>query len=134
MKTSLQRPRRPNYLGVTLVPGEEFGSTPAVSLRPPTGPEDESLVIENVQPGRYRVSVNTSIGYASSITSGGTDLLRQSLVVGLGGATPPIEITVRDDGAEVEGTLERVGTSRFPEAVIDSPGQSPGVVFFAHGR
>src|SRR5712692_4910734 len=96
--------RRPNYLGVTLVPDEEFGSTPAASLRPPTGPEDESLVIENVQPGRYRVNVNAGIGFASSITSGGVDLLRKPLVVGLGGATPPIEIAVRDDGAEIEGT------------------------------
>ncbi len=122
--------RRPNYLGVTLLPDEEFGSTQAASLRPPTGPEDESLVIENAQPGRYRVSINTSIGYASSITSGGTDLLRKPLVVRVGGTTPPIEITVRDDGAEIEGTVERTSTSRFSGAGIDSPGQSPGIVYF----
>ncbi len=123
--------RRPNYLGVTLVPDEEFGSTPAASLRPPTGPEDESLVIENVQPGRYRVNVNAGIGFASSITSGGVDLLRKPLVVGLGGATPPIEIAVRDDGAEIEGTLERTSSSRLHGAVNDSSGQSAGVVYFA---
>jgi len=38
--------RRPNYLQVTLVPAEEFGFAPGASLRPPTGPEDDSLVIE----------------------------------------------------------------------------------------
>jgi hypothetical protein len=121
--------RRSNYLQVTLVSAEEFGFARAASLRPPTGPEDESLVIENVQPGRYRVHVNTSIGFVSSITSDGTDLQRQPLVVGLGGSTPPIEITVRDDGAQVEGTIE--GTSAEVRKVgFNSMGQLLGNVYF----
>jgi hypothetical protein len=122
--------RRHNYLQVTLVPAEEFGFAPGASLRPPTGPEDESLVIENVQPGRYRVRVNTSIGFVSSITSGGTDLQRQPLVVGLGGATPPIEITVRDDGAQVEGTIEGTTSTEVRRAGFNSPGQLLGNVYF----
>ena len=99
-------PRRPNYLQVTLVPDEQFGLSSPGFLRPPSGPDDESLVIENVLPGRYRVSVNTSTGYAASITSGSTDLLRRPLVVGIGGSTPSLEITMRDDGAEVEGKID----------------------------
>jgi len=122
--------RRPNYLQVTLLPDAEFGFAPGASLRPPTGPEDDSLVIENVQPGRYRVRVNTSIGFVSSITAGGTDLQRQPLVVGLGGSTPPIEITVRNDGAEVEGTIEGTTSTEVRRAVFNSPGQSPGNVYF----
>src|SRR5467141_2310614 len=122
--------RRPNYLQVTLVPAEEFGFAPGASLRPPTGPEDESLVIENVQPGRYRVHVNTSIGFVSSINSGGTDLQRQPLVVGLGGATPPIEITVRDDGAQVEGTIEGTTSTEVRRAGFNSPAQLLGNVYF----
>jgi len=42
----------------------------------------------------------------ASIRSGGVDLLNQPLVVGTGGGVPPIEITLRDDGAEVSGTVE----------------------------
>ena len=122
--------RRPNYLQVTLVSAEEFGFAPGASLRPPTGPQDDSLVIENVQSGRYRVRVNTSIGFVSSITSGGTDLQHQPLAVGLGGATPTIEITVRDDGAEVEGTIEATTTTEDRRAGFNSPGQSPGNVYF----
>jgi hypothetical protein len=98
--------RRPNYLQVMLFPDEAFSLSFQASLRPPTGPDDESLVIENVLPGRYRVIVNTSIGYASSITSGGTDLLRHPLIVGSGASVPPLEVTVRDDGAEVDGTID----------------------------
>jgi hypothetical protein len=122
--------RRPNYLQVTLLPAEEFGFMPGASLRPPASPEDDSLVIENVHPGRYRVRVNTSIGFTSSITSGGTDLLSQPLVVGQGGSTPPIEITVRDDGAQVEGTIEGTTSTEVRRAVFNSPGQSRGNVYF----
>ena len=130
LRPSPENGRRPNYLQVTLVSAEEFGPAPAASLRPPSGPEDDSLVIENVKPGHYRVRVNTSIGFVSSIASGGTDLQRQPLVVGLGGSTPPIEITVRDDGAQIEGTIEGTTTTDVRRAGFDSPGQSPGNVYF----
>ena len=98
-------PRRPSYLNVSLAPIDEFGYTPSVSLRPPSGPDDESLVFENVQPGSYRVAATTGMGYISSITSGGEDLLHKPLLVSAGSAPPAIEITLRDDGAEVDGTV-----------------------------
>jgi hypothetical protein len=101
-----QNTRRPNYLQVQLIQDEDFGDASAVSLRPPVDENDESLVIENVLPGRYRVSVNTGIGYVSAITTGTTDLLQKPLVVAAGGTIPAIEITVRDDGAELEGTAD----------------------------
>jgi hypothetical protein len=122
--------RRPNYLQLTLVPAEGFGFQPGFSLRPPMGPDDESLVLENVVPGRYRVRVDTSVGFVSSITSGGTDLQRQLLVVGAGAAPPPIEVTVRDDGAEVEGTIEGVGGSETAGTREASVGQLQGTVYF----
>src|SRR5438094_660787 len=130
IRPSPENGRRPNYLQVMLVPAEELGFAPDASLRPPADPEDDSLVIENVQPGRYRVRVNTSIGFASSITSGGTDLQRETLVVGPGASTPRIEITVRDDGAEVEGVIESTTSTGVPGVGFNSPGQSPGNVYF----
>ena len=124
--------RRPGYLQVSLLPIEEFGFAPGASLRAPRGPDDDNspLVIENVQPGRYRVLVNTAIGFASSVTSNGTDLEHQPLVVTPGGATPPIEITVRDDGAEIEGTIAGASTRDAGGAGFRSQGQSPGNVYF----
>jgi hypothetical protein len=112
-----QNTRRPNYLQVNLVPDEEFSLATQVSLRPPVDENDESLVIENVLPGRYRVSVNTGIGYVSAITSGSTDLLQKPLVVGAGGTMPAMEITVRDDGAELDGTLDFVRTGPGRQAL-----------------
>jgi hypothetical protein len=122
--------RRPNYLQVALLPAEEVGFQRTISLRPPTGPEDDSLVLENVTPGRYRVRVDSGAGFVSSVTSGGTDLQRQPLVVGAGAVLPPIEVTVRDDGAEVEGTVEGAGGSETGGARMPSPGQFQGTVYF----
>jgi hypothetical protein len=119
-----QNTRRPNYLQVNLVPDEEFGLASPVSPRPPVDENDESLVIENVLPGRYRVSVNTGIGYVSAITSGSTDLLQKPLVVDVGGTIPAMEITVRDDGAELDGTLDyaKVGPGHQPlQRLSDGP-------------
>lgn len=73
-------------------------------LRPPTGPKDDSMVLEDLAPGRYWLRAQATRGYVASATMGGTDLLREPLVV-VPGANTPIDITMRDDTAELEGTL-----------------------------
>ncbi len=99
-------PRR--YLNVTLDPADDFGGGRSVSLRNPTGAQDDALVIEGAPAGRYWVRVQSSRGYAASIRSGNLDLQRQPLVVGIGGAASPIEITMRDDTAEISGRVEGI--------------------------
>jgi hypothetical protein len=94
------------YLNVMLEPFSDFGQGRGANLRPPVGPNDKSLVIDNVAPGRYWVRVNSSRGYAASVSSGGVDLLREPLVVGHGGSAAPIEITMRDDMASFDGAVE----------------------------
>jgi hypothetical protein len=126
--------RRPSYLQVGLVPDEEFGLAAPIILRPSNNQDDESLVLENVLPGRYRVIAYSGIGYISSIASGGMDLLSQPLAVVTGASVPSIEITVRDDGAELEGTLDP--TSLTPEHSFQPkstlpvvPGRPQGFVY-----
>jgi hypothetical protein len=104
-----------------LEPADEFGpGGSAASLRQPSGPEDESLILENVKPGRYWVHVDSARGFAASIKCGETDLLRYPLVVPAGGSTDPIELRLRDDGAQIEGVVENVpaipGPSTIPAA------------------
>jgi hypothetical protein len=124
--------RRPNYLQVMLWPDEQFGlSSQPVSLRPPTGPEDESLIIDDVLPGRYRVIVNTSVGYVASVVSGSTDLLHQPLVVGIGGSVPPLEIIMRDDGAEVDGTIDSTNGTAERSTATNRSAQPLGFVCLA---
>jgi hypothetical protein len=94
------------YLNLTLWSADENGPAEAAPLGPPSGPEDESLVVPNVQPGSYWVQIDSSRGFAASATSGGTDLLHHPLSVGPGGAMLPIEITMRDDWAHFTAKIE----------------------------
>jgi len=83
---------------------DDFAQQRGGQLRPPAGPNDDSMVLEDLAPGRYWLRPRASRGYVASATMGGVDLLRQPFVVGPG-ATLPIEITLRDDNAEIEGTV-----------------------------
>jgi hypothetical protein len=91
---------------VTLAPMEEFGSGERGASQQHEGGPENTLVIPNVRPGRYRTRAETGAGYVASIQCGGTDLLHEALVVGPGGVSSPIEVTLRDDGAEVDGKAE----------------------------
>ena len=118
-------PRR--YLSVTLMPVDNFGMSQPFGLRDPTGPGDDSLVIAGAAAGRYWVRVYSQRGYAASIRSGDLDLEREPLVVGVGGAANPIEITMRDDTGEISGTVEGIASLQesLPAAIsggISSPG------------
>ena len=116
---ALRKPRA--YLSVTLESADDFAVGRDVPLRNPIGPVDENLVIEGAPPGRYWVRVQSSRGYPASIRSGNLDLQHQPLVVGAGGGASPIEITMRDDTAEISGTVEGItppapGPARAPGA------------------
>lgn len=99
---------RGRYFTAWLESANEFEQEGSPSLRRPSRPEDESLEIENVNPGRYWVRVDSARGYIASLKCGETDLLHQPLVVPAGGSTAPIELTLRDDGAQIDGVIEDV--------------------------
>ncbi len=98
-------PKQRVDLDVSVEPAEDdFTQQGGGSLRPPTGPNDNSMVLEDIAPGRYWLRARAGRGYVASATMGGIDLLRQPFAVGLG-TTVPIEITLRDDNAEIEGSV-----------------------------
>lgn len=68
--------------------------------------DDGSVVLEHPLPGRYLVQTYTSRGYVAAITSGNVDLLHEALAVGEGGSADPIDVTLRDDGATLTGTVD----------------------------
>ena len=92
------------YLQVSAEAADDFEQHRGGSIRPPTGPNDDSLVIENLASGRYWLRLSSSRGYVAAATMGGIDLLHEPLVVAAGSSTP-IEITMRDDTAEIDGTV-----------------------------
>lgn len=113
---TLRGPRR--YLRVNLESADEFGAGGNAFLRPPRNPDDDALVIENALPGRYWVGVQTARGYVASVRSGTTDLLREPLVVGAGGITSPIEITMRDDTATIDGNIDGISAPTNASATV----------------
>jgi hypothetical protein len=95
------------YLNVTAEPIDNFHAGMSGTMRPPSSQNDQSLVLESLAPGTYWLRLNTSRGYVASATMGTTDVLREPLVVG-SGSNANIEIKMRDDGAEIEGTVTDV--------------------------
>jgi len=88
------------------------GSTP-----PPAGPNDDSVVIENLLPGRYWLRLTTSRGYVASATSGGVDVLHEPITVAAASSIS-VDVTMRDDGGKIEGTIPTIAQS---SASSDSP-------------
>ena len=81
--------------------------------------------------GKYRVVAHESqFGYVSSMRCGDTDVQHSILEVGPGVTMPPIEITMRDNGAEVSGTVVDVANRNRGRAESTTWQPSPGVVYF----
>jgi hypothetical protein len=127
--TTVTGPRR--YLRVSLESADDFASRPSPSLRLPDGSKDDTLAIDGVSAGVYWVRVSSSRGYPASVRSGNLDLQRQPLVVGVGGAASPIEITMRDDTAEISGTVSgMVQPAQEARGTASYPAQTRAVIYF----
>lgn len=117
------------YLNIYLDPADDFGFRQGASPGPPTTPDDKSLVIENIRPGRYWVKINSSRGFVSSATWGDVDLLHQPIVI-TGASSSPIEVTLRDDWAELDGTVE--GPSSSSDQADPRFGRSMSLISYPH--
>jgi hypothetical protein len=99
-----------NNVTIALSPVEQFGMQQASWAQPvPGGPEDV-VVLKSVAPGTYWMQISANNCYAASATWGGGDVLHRPLTVGTEGSGTPIELTLRNDGAEVLGKVQ------FPES------------------
>ena len=111
--TPIQAALRRRPVEVFLRPVGSQGS-PSANLNNSEDENDNTLVLDNVQQGTYRVVATPHRGYVASMTSDGVDLMRQPLVVGPGGASQPINITLRDDAATLTGSLSPPNPTATP--------------------
>jgi hypothetical protein len=102
------------YLHLSAHSADDFGGRGA-EFRQPTGQNDDALVLESLPPGRYWLQAYSSRGYVASANMGGVDLLHDPMVVAPG-SSAPIEITMRDDTAELDGTVAGI----TPPAITES--------------
>ena len=112
---------------VMLEPADEF-THPDM----PNGPSDmtqhdDSVVFQGVPPGRYWVRVDSSSGFAAAVTAGDIDLLRRPLTVGPG-SNLRVDVTLRNDGAEISGSIEGLGGQSLGTDEPSVPGQGSFIV------
>jgi len=113
------------YLQVTAETADDGGQTRIASLRPVMRPNDDSLMIESLPPGRYWLRLSTARGYVAGASIGATDLLREPLAVAPG-SNVTVAITLRDDGAAIEGTVANMAADATMSAgTLTSRVQSP---------
>jgi hypothetical protein len=125
------------YLNITAISADDVGSEAQYSLRPPTSPQDDSMVIEGIPAGQYFLIFHPRQGYVSSATAGGIDLLSEPLTIAAG-ANLQATITLRDDFVDLGISLSKSSgdpgnSPRFQNLAIiplDGPGpfQSTQVV------
>ncbi len=111
------------YLHVSAQSADDFGNRGA-ELRPPTSQNDDALFLESLPPGRYWLRAYSSRGYVASASLGGVDLLRDPMVVAPG-SSAPIEITMRDDTAELDGTVAGITPPAITEGASSTFTRQP---------
>ena len=81
-------------------------------------------------PGQYWMKMEALRGYVAAATLGDVNLLRRPLTVGRG-ETLMVEVTLRDDGAEIAGTIEGLGGSGGEASgkVEAQPGEAAAYVY-----
>jgi hypothetical protein len=91
---------------VSLEPADDFGSQQRGVSQGGLDARTNSIHLGNVTPGRYWVQVDSTHGYAASVTAGSVDLLHHPLTIPPGSSVPSIEVTLRDDSATIDGVVE----------------------------
>jgi len=103
--SSRQQQPFPGDFSARLEPADEFGVSDTF-FNPQSAARDQSSeLITGVGPGRYWVRVETARGYVASVIAGDVDLLHRPLTVGPV-ANVVVDVTIRDEGAEISGSIE----------------------------
>jgi hypothetical protein len=100
-----------------------------MSQQEPNQPES-GITLKNVAAGTYWMQISANNCYPASATWGGGDVLHRPITIGIAGGGSPIEVTLRNDGAEVMGKVEfpeRAGLQKPNEAAPILP---PAFVYF----
>ena len=105
-----------NYASIALSPVEQFGMGRTVTAQRVQGSLEKGLMLSNVGAGTYWLQVSPSNCYSASATWGEADVLHRPLTVGAEGASTPIEVTLRNDGAEVSGSVQLPETLNFQKS------------------
>jgi uncharacterized protein (DUF2141 family) len=106
---------------VRFVSLENSQYSPAIQAPIMAGERITTAQLDDIPPGAYRIeAMPTQGGYVASLRCGGTDLLREDLTFAAGIALPPIEVTLRNDGAQLNVSVTDEDQRRSASVVIYS--------------
>ena len=104
-----------------ITPHEFSGFSSAIMVPPAPGDRGAARRFEGLAPDTYTVEARPNgPWYISSLRCGGEDLLRDDLTISPGGARPPIEVTLRDDGAQLTVKVTENAQSAFAGVLLFS--------------
>jgi len=118
---------------VRMIEREFAQYSPAVVVPASADAPRAPVPVQGFAPGTYSVDATpTGTGYIASLRCGSLDLLRDDLTIAPGSAPPSIEVTLRNDGAELNVALpDSAGSATF---VIFSPEYPRRTIFLPNGR
>ena len=122
--------RSKNRIAISLAFADDFGNSRTDYTGQGSESEQSQQTFRDISPGNYWMRFRMSGGYVASASWGGTDLLRHPLVVGTDGTSTPIEVVLRDDGAEVSGMVREPGRENLPGKKDAAPRPSNATVYF----
>jgi len=118
------------YVSIVLRPAEQFGMEPTVmSQQEPNQPEG-GITLKNVAAGTYWMQISANDCFPASATWGGGDVLHRPITIGIAGGGSPIEVTLRNDGAEVMGKVEFPERTGLQKPNETAPALPPAFVYF----
>lgn len=104
-------------LSVGLLPTQP-NATESFSTFQHRGPGNNTLVLQNVEPGTYSVTlIPQQPWYVQSATYGQTNALYDDITVAAG-QSYPLEVTLRDDGASLMVNVKDLGSANHPKADV----------------
>ena len=107
---------------VRMISKEFPQQSPEAAVSSQKGEQTAAATIDVVPPGTYTVEAtpNQTSAYVAAIRCGSLDLLREQLTVAPGAALPPIEVTLRNDGAQLSVKATENGQPQVANVVIFS--------------
>jgi hypothetical protein len=100
-----------------------------MSQQEPNQPES-GITLKNVVPGTYWMQISANNCYPASAAWGGGDVLHRPITIGTAGGSTPIEVTLRNDGAEVLGKVEFPASASAQKSNEAAPVLPPAFVYF----
>lgn len=111
-----------HQVALQMTPQQFPASSDWITVPPGPGGQRARTAFEGLVPGTYSV-IGTPLGpwYISSMRCGSVDLLRDDLTLAPGAAPPPIDVTLRDDGAQLTVRIMESGQPAVAGVALFSP-------------